>query len=443
MSSFQRKIGAERSILMFPFNVVMVARVRGSLNESQIASALERLRDRHALLAVRVHFDEDGTGWFIGDDVPAVPVETEVRADDARWMSRVQSEYRKPFPIETGPLFRCSLIHSEEVSELVLCGHHMICDGMSMGWLIRDLLTAVADPDMPIEELPPPPPIDDSTVPDPPKTGALARWITGLINRKWERKNLTFNEQDMLRLHERFWEENDRTSLVAWEMDEQATDALARRSREEGVTINSALWAAFLSAQHETQTDRKPYHPHSGLAINTRDRLNVPVGEALGFFASSLTVDLPYDPSVSFWDNARDVHARIDRELTKTNLFRMLAANALHPTLLDSLYFVKYGLLDGKLQHKLLRKMGFHTVTYGCALTNVGRLDIPTRYGPLELEAVYGPSIFSDVEEKVIGVITVGGRLSVTLLCNEKVTEPGVAERLKNAAMGILLRETR
>ena len=72
----------------------------------------------------------------------------------------------------------------------------------------------------------------------------------------------------------------------------------------------------------------------------------------------------------------------------------------------------------------------------------MGRLDIPTRYGPLELEAVYGPSIFSDVEEKVIGVITVGGRLSVTLLCNEKVTEPGVAERLKNAAMVILRRET-
>ena len=197
MAGFQRKIGAERSILMFPFNVVMVARVRGSLNELQIATALERLRDRHALLAVRVRFDEDGTGWFIGDDVPAVPVETEVRSGGARWMPRVLSEYRKPFPIETGPLFRCSLIHSEEVSELVLCGHHMICDGMSMGWLIRDLLAAVAVPDMPIQELPPPPPIDDSTVPDPPKVWALARWFIGLINCKWERKKLTFNEQDM------------------------------------------------------------------------------------------------------------------------------------------------------------------------------------------------------------------------------------------------------
>ena len=42
--------------------------------------------------------------------------------------------------------------------------------------------------------------------------------------------------------------------------------------------------------------------------------------------------------------------------------------------------------------------------------TNVGRMNIPTSYGPLRIEAVYEPSVYSDVKEKSVGVITVPGR---------------------------------
>jgi hypothetical protein len=72
---------------------------------------------------------------------------------------------------------------------------------------------------------------------------------------------------------------------------------------------------------------------------------------------------------------------------------------------------------------KLLRKIGWHRITYGYALTNVGRFDIPTTHGSLKLEAVYGPLFYSDVEEKMIGVITVGGRLSFLFASNESVVD--------------------
>ena len=83
-----------------------------------------------------------------------------------------------------------------------------------------------------------------------------------------------------------------------------------------------------------------------------------------------------------------------------------------------------------------MSKMGWHKITYGYALTNVGRFDIPTTYGPYRLEAVYGPLFYSDVEEKMVGVITVGGRLSIILACNESVV--GDATRIKEAAMRYL-----
>lgn len=421
---------------MLPLNVVMVARIRGKVNRSEVIKALERLRQRHPLLAVRVKIDDDGTGWYVAEGVPAIATHGEPRQSEEQWIARVKEEFRTPFPVETGPLVRCALIQSAEVSEIILCAHHAVCDGMSLGYLLRDLLKDLADPIQEFEGSVDPPPINHTTVPRPPSTNPLQRFIMSRINKKWAAKNIRFSGSEMCRMHEEFWRGNVAIQVLAWNMDPGATAGLVERCRVENVTVNTVLWTAFLAAQYDVQDDRRRYRHRSALAVSTRDKLRVYVGEAFGFYASSLTVKLPYSPRKSFWDNARAVHSRIAKGLSKTNLFRMLSAKMVHPTLLDSLYFCKYGLLDEAMPKRLLGKMGWHKITYGYALTNVGRFDIPTTYGPFRLEAVYGPSVYSDVEEKVVGVITVGGSLSFILASNESVV--GDATRLKEAAMGHL-----
>ena len=430
---FHRKIIGERVLLMLPLNVVLAARVRGAVIPSDVTKALKRLRSRHPLLAVRAEFGDDGTGTYLGSNVPPLQVYVVPRDSDNQWLARVEEELRTPFAIETGPLVRCSLAHSESVSDIILCGHHTICDGMSLGYLLRDLLECLAEPQKEIAGPVVPPAIDSSTEAKPPYTPALQRYVMRLINRRWEAKGIRFTESDMYRMHEKYWERNTGMQLLAWTFDADDTAQLVERSRAEKVTVNSTLWTAFLAAQHEVQPDRLRYRQRSALAVNTRDKLRVPAGDAFGFYASSLTVKLPYSPRKSFWDNARIVHEKIRKELTRTDLFRMLSTELIHPTLLDSLYFRKLGLVDGAMPNKLLRKMKWHQITCGYALTNVGRFDIPTSYGALELEAVYGPLFYSDVEEKMLGVITVGGRLSFFHVSRRPVV--GDAALLKDTAM--------
>ena len=114
----------------------------------------------------------------------------------------------------------------------------------------------------------------------------------------------------------------------------------------------------------------------------------------------------------------------------------MLSSELIQPTLLDSLYFRKFGLVDGAIPNKILRKMNWHQTTYGYAITNVGRFDIPVSYGPLELEAVYGPLFYSDVEEKMLGVITVGGRMSFCHVSRRSIIND--ASILRDTAMDYL-----
>lgn len=432
-ANFQRKIIGERVMLMLPFNVVFVGRVQGTVDPSEVATALERLRSRHPLLAVRAQIEANGTGTFTSQGVPPIQVHVEPRGRDDQWLAHVTDELRTAFPMETGPLVRATLIHSESACDIILCGHHVICDGMSLGYLLRDLLGCLAEPKTKLTGPVVPPPIDRSNVVTPPSTPALQRFVMGVINKRWAASDIRFSWSDMHRLHEKFWQCNTGMQVLAWAMEPDDTASLVERSRAEKVTVNSALWTAFLAAQHDVQGDRQRYRQRSALAVNTREQLRIPAGESFGFYASSLTVKLPYSPRRSFWDNARKIHSRIVRELARTNLFRMLASERIHPTLLDSLYFQKYGLLDDTLPSLFLRKMGWHQITYGYALTNVGRFDIPTRYGPLELEGVYGPLFYSDVEEKMVGVITVGGRLSFLHASRESLV--GDATRLQEAAM--------
>jgi len=237
---------------------------------------------------------------YVGSNVPPIQVKVVPRESDDQWLTCVEEELQTPFPIETGPLVRCSLVHSERMCDVILCGLHTICDGMSLGYLLRDLLECLVDPETEIAGPVVPPPIDRSTVPRPSSTHMLQRFIIGLINRKWQAKGIQFTESDMFRMHEKYWESNSDIQLLAWALDAEETARLVEQSRTEEVTVNSTLWTAFLAAQHEVQSDHLRYRQRSALAVSTRDRLNVPVGDAFGFYASSLTVKLPYRPSMSF-----------------------------------------------------------------------------------------------------------------------------------------------
>jgi hypothetical protein len=174
------------------------------------------------------------------------------------------------------------------------------------------------------------------------------------------------------------------------------------------------------------------------MAVNTRDKLLVPVGECFGFYASSLTVRLKYIPRKSFWENAVNIHNSIRTELEKTELYRMLIADLITPSLLDASYFSKYGLIKSRISNMLVKMMNFNKVSYGYSITNVGRINIPSVYGRLRLDSVYGPAVYSDVNEKLIGVITIGDRISFMMTYNQNNVSKDKAELIRDNAISHL-----
>ena len=80
----------------------------------------------------------------------------------------------------------------------------------------------------------------------------------------------------------------------------------------------------------------------------------------------------------------------------------------------------------------------------GPAITNLGRLDFPKSYGPLELDRLImqpgGAFPLSHVN-LVLGAVTCSGKLSLVVEYAEEAVDAQTMEKIKNRAMECLLHE--
>ncbi|HEX6367825.1 MAG TPA: amino acid adenylation domain-containing protein [Longimicrobium sp.] len=129
------------------YNIPAALRLRGALDAGALERALGEVVRRHESL--RTVFREGPAGdpeqvvlpapdaWTLpAADLAAVPP-AERGAEVER---RVREDAGRPFDLARGPLFRASLLRVDDDEHvLLLCMHHIVSDGWSMGVLFREL----------------------------------------------------------------------------------------------------------------------------------------------------------------------------------------------------------------------------------------------------------------------------------------------------------------
>jgi amino acid adenylation domain-containing protein len=125
------------------FNESQTLRLRGSLDISVLRSALQALVQQHESL--RISFSPDGESLCIAAAIELSIPMTDLsnlsgRDQKAAWENLRRTEVKQPFDLINGPLFRVQIVrlHVQE-HLLVITGHHIICDGWSLGVMLPDL----------------------------------------------------------------------------------------------------------------------------------------------------------------------------------------------------------------------------------------------------------------------------------------------------------------
>ena len=461
LQKYERKVtGAERFFSHAPFaTVTMVARIKGNVTEEMLKCAVEKAQQRHALLRVRVE-DRDGDLWFTSEGVQEIPIKIVPRISENDWIKLHAEGCKIPYEFEIRPAIRFILVQSPDVSELIILCHHMICDGMSLAYLARDLMVHLGDPASAVRVLPAPEPITQENLPGDAALSGLIKYFIKRIRRKWNDEIVTFDQADYEALNKAYWENYDH-EILPIELSEVETKALVARCKKENVTVNTAVIAAFSAAQ-TLVVGEKPHHAQTVSAVSLRDRLPHSPDEGMGYYALGLQLKFKYNAKKSFWENARNYHKKISSNITNKKVFGDLPA-FLHmdSNIYEALSFKKLGALvksDSPRYQKLsefsqrqdvvvglLKRAKMETLDaklIGPAITNLGRLDFPRTYGALELDRLIMqpggafPLVHVDM---VVGVATCAGKLSMVIEYAEQAVDTPTMKKIKDKAMHLLL----
>ena len=249
INTYKRKVtGAERFFSHSPFSIVtMVVRIKGHVDESMLKAAVEKAQQQHALRRTRICDPQNGELWFTTDGAQEIPIEVVSRSSKDDWIEIHAAKAKIPYEFEKRPPIRFVLVQSEDVSELIIFCHHMICDGMSLAYLARDLMTFLGDPKAEVNVLPDPEPISLDNLPSDVAPSSLIKYFINKIRQKWADEIVFFNQEDYEALNEVYWD-NYQHKILSIDLSEAETASLVARCRKEKVTVNTALITAFSGA---------------------------------------------------------------------------------------------------------------------------------------------------------------------------------------------------
>jgi len=459
---YRRRISPlEAMFLHAPYAIVtMTARIKGTVTVDTLGEAAQKVRARHTNLHLKVEYDDQGDPWFTSHDVQGIPVEVIPRKDDQHWMEVVRQHSLIPFDFEIRPAIRFLLVQASESSELVILCHHLICDGLSLAYLARDLMTVLGDPGAELDILSDPDPIDRDNLPPGVKMNGLVNYFIERINKKWREEKVHFGQEDYQALTEAYWSNfNHQMSLV--EFTEEQTTTLVDLCKAEGVTVNSALAIGLAAAQISVQ-GLQPYHSDITIAGSLRDRLAQPAGEAMGFFVGAVNPKYKYKEGLDFWENVRQFNKKVQPLYTNKNLFKdPLVWSYLDPGILESLSFKMIGGLveDSSARAEKLNSFSqredvinsmiqrekmdsFENILIGTAVTNLTRMDFPRKYGELELERLIMnpggayPLTFVNI---LAGAVTCSGKLSLMLEYATERIQAETVSKIKDKLLSLLI----
>lgn len=115
----------------------------GPFSRPAFSRAAAELVRRHE--ALRASFTEDGTEVIIADSLEAAVTFTDLsdsdKDDQDRVIERILSEEAETeFDVLNGPMFRFRLVRlKDDVHQVILTFHHLVCDGWSLGILMQDM----------------------------------------------------------------------------------------------------------------------------------------------------------------------------------------------------------------------------------------------------------------------------------------------------------------
>ncbi len=294
------------------------------------------------------------------------------------WEKELRQELATPFEPTNAPLMRAVLMQNEDHSVLLLTVYHSLFDGISLNFVVRDLLTALSGGSL--EPLPLPPPSET----------LLAQTTAG--------SSMPPAPPDPPR-HLEYVPAKTQPMTARAFFDAKQTSALIERAKREGTTMHGALCAAAVLAGREAHVEWRNRDVLIDSPVSYRKLLGVQ--EESGLYIGGGKMIFAPDPAATFWEIARSAKEQISKavsgEAAAGFLQQLTGAVENITTPSDS---------------DQLASMAFIS---DLMVSNIGVLPYSSEFGPLKLEAAWGALLMSFANLPTLMALTTNGQLCLML----------------------------
>ncbi|WP_394539578.1 condensation domain-containing protein [Lysobacter enzymogenes] len=405
------------------FTIVQAARVRGAIEPQRLRAALDRVQRKHPMLRCSIE-DGDPPTIVCEDDPAPIPLRIAERIDAEEWQRQSHIERETRFDSARAPLIRLTWVRGSdaqgEVGELLLACHHVICDGMSMLTLLREILALCADPQLDIgthtgfnalADILPPQVLGDRRV----RRSAAWKALAFRLFFSLRRRRPPVPQGEFFVLH--------------WKLPREDTAALAARAKAEGVTVFAAMSVAFSLAFRTVKgaaATGKIFAP-----VDVRKFLPLILPDQL--FAASPGAIVPLDKELppervddaAFWEQARAFKGRLNQKVERMS-------RNVHE------YFIGLEMMHSIFAQFVAERRS-DLDKFDTTISNIGRIDIPQDYPGFRVETVYSPTARLPWRSTT-AVLSSGyaGELDFVFTCDTASLSREQVERVRAIAMGLL-----
>jgi hypothetical protein len=409
-----------------PFTSVFTIQIAGELDEERLRQALARVQSRHPLLRCVVEEAAGGPRFVLLDRPAPIPLRIVERRGDEHWQTEARNEWVTPFDASREPLVRLVWLRARNVHELMLVGHHCICDGFSGINLVRECLSAYDQPEQDIGVYDALGAIDDIVPAELLRSRPFQRRV------RWKSRILRLT----LFLKKRAGKKRSCPPITAdqmyfhrWNISDASTMTLTECCRSESVTVLAAVGVAFMQAFRDvrglkglakacTMVDARRFLPQM--------QADAMFGLAPGVALLTKGLPPPQDMAADgFWARARTIKKDLTRRIDRLGggLYASLVAfEGLHD---------KYAGVVAFFEHA--------PAVRNLTLSNLGRLTLPQQYRSFRLERVYSPLVMvSPTPANTVVISSFAGQMEFAIISDEHSLPRVQALEIQQRAMDIL-----
>ena len=395
-----------------PVNCILTARIAGFIATENLLSAIDKVQAKHPLLRVSIA-DENNQPYFTFEaSPPKIPLRIVERHGDEDWQAVTRQEWKTLFDLEDGPPFRVVWIRSEDISELLLVGHHCVCDGASLIAILREVMQLIDQPAARLTAYSPFQSLEDlipREIYSDPKIALRARMKAVLL----KLFAMTIKHTEII--------PDPNHYLIYWKASMQESSALAVRCKTEGITPYSALCVAFMLAFRQVGSGK--FKNKVICPVNIRRFVTNLGADVMFNYAPTISLAISEEPQEDFWSLARKLKESMSKKIDQLNVYEdLIGAEYLQGSI-------------SKLISLLLKSKG----SYDFAFSNVGRIDIPESYQTFEIDSILGATVAVPWRNATTLVTThFRGQTDVAFVSNDGFLPYAEAAAIKERAISLL-----